>query len=194
MKKQNKNTFDYDTYNDDGDSEFSGFAFNKLNINNDDYYSSSSPAIDLDFDSDAYYSHEMNILKQKSKFTKFVQNIYIQVKNDIEELLLINDENSTIKILNLRYSPKLAESFINNLSYNIPLWTKIMHQKDEANSQIFTLNERFSLLKSLLAHEKDSLDIFLNRLFNELLNELFLNSTFLDTYLKNDIKASNAIE
>jgi hypothetical protein len=199
LKKQNKNSFDYDTYNDEGDNEFSGFTFNKLNINNDDYYSSSSllTSIDIDFDTEAYYSHEMNVLKQKSKFTKFVQNIYIQVKNDIEELLLLlNDENSTtaMKVLNPRYCPKLSESFINNLSYNIPLWTKIMERKDEANSQIFTLkklNERFSLLKSLLAHEKDSLDIFLNRLFNEnneLLNELFMNSTFLDTYLKHDIR------
>ena len=52
MKKQNKNTFDHDKYNEEGANEFSGFAFNKSNINNDDYYSSSSPAIDLDFDTE----------------------------------------------------------------------------------------------------------------------------------------------
>ena len=193
LSQQKKNSssplVDYD--GDDEDNEFSGFTFNKLNINNDDYYSSAAAAttVDLDFDIESYYTHEMNILKQKSKFTKFVENIYVKVKNEIE-----TDEGNylTMKVLNPRYCPKLSQSFIHNLAYNVPLWTKIMQQK-EANSQIFTLkklNERFSLLKSLLAHEKDSLDIFLNRLYNEnnqLLNELFLNSTFLDTYLKYEI-------
>ena len=195
-----KSGVDYDTYDDD---EFSGFTFNKLNINNDDYTSglnsNTNPNNDLDNDIEAYYSHEMNIVKQKSKFTKFVENIYTQVKFDIDSL----NDNSTMKILNPRYCPKLAESFIENLGYNIPLWTKVMHANEATpNSQmsIYTLkklNERFSLLKSLLAHEKDSLDIFLNRLHtenNELLNELFTNSAFLDSYLKYDMQTTNVNE
>jgi hypothetical protein len=192
QKKFDSNGVDYDTYDDDDD--IGGFTFNKLNINNDDYTAGSySNVADVDSDIEAYYSHEMMNLKQKSKFTHFVQAIYESVKVDIEDL---ND--ITIKILNPRYCPKLAVSFIDNLGYNIPLWSKIMQTKvgEDNKMGICTLkklNERFSLLKSLLAHEKDSLDIFLNRLYNEnndLLNDLFSNQVFIERFIKYDVQAS----
>lgn len=105
-------------------------------------------------------------LNFKSKFYYLAINIRLKVEQELDNIELL-DENSP----NPRFSPNLVDRFIQQYSSFIPLFCH--------NFNLNLLNERFSLLKSLFAHhDKESLDVFIKRIYNE-------NITLLRPYMNN---------
>lgn len=115
---------------------------------------------------DRIFERTLDNINNQSLFYKMCEKLFEKCKYDVDEC----EKNQISESQNNpRMSHSLLYNFIRQFSASLPLWTRLLLNTNTPLT-LKMQQERFNLLQSVLApdnEEKDSLDVFIKRLFEE---------------------------